>query len=101
MELRDRESNRLEAKVARAFHKNIVLKKIYLIYLWLWGGPHFRWGNFTGGVLIQGLRQRFQFYPGDVTIFRSCLMEHYILPFKVKRGTKLKSESCRRIYRVP
>jgi len=27
MELEYRESNRLEAKVARAFHKNIVLKK--------------------------------------------------------------------------
>ena len=46
------------------------------------------WGQFTGGnLVIPALTQGFEFQPGDVVIFRSCLLEHYITPFVGDRSS--------------
>ena len=46
------------------------------------------WGKFTdGNLVIPALKQRFEFQPGDVVIFRSCLLEHYITPFIGERSS--------------
>ena len=46
------------------------------------------WGSFKGGnLVIPALKQRFEFSPGDVMIFRSCLLEHYVMPFVGERSS--------------
>lgn len=45
-------------------------------------------GNFTGGqLIIPHLELRIPFQPGDVVVFRSTLLEHYILPYEGERSS--------------
>ncbi|RPB23438.1 hypothetical protein L211DRAFT_268831 [Terfezia boudieri ATCC MYA-4762] len=46
------------------------------------------WGDFVdANLVIPALNLRFAFKPGDVVIFRSTLLGHYIMPFEGERSS--------------
>ncbi|RPB18183.1 hypothetical protein L211DRAFT_877800 [Terfezia boudieri ATCC MYA-4762] len=48
------------------------------------------WGEFGGGdLVVPDLKLRFAFKHGDVVVFRSTLLEHYIMPFDGERSSTI------------